>query len=67
MCPDYVFDRPGLYRVRPSLGFPTSSDATPIKAWSQTVSAKEPALVRVREGHLPFYASPPQVLGGASK
>jgi hypothetical protein len=65
MCPDVVFDRPGLYRLRASLAFPNSSDGYSLKAWTQTVSAKEPILVRVREGRLPFYSSPPQILGGA--
>jgi hypothetical protein len=63
MCADVVFDRPGLYRVWPSLAFPNSSAPTPLKVWSETISTKEPVLVRVREGKLPFYTSPPQVFG----
>jgi hypothetical protein len=65
MCPDVVFDRPGLYRLRASLAFPNSSEGYSFKPWTQTVTAKELILVRVREGRLPFYASPPQVFGGA--
>jgi len=65
ICPDVVFDRPGLYRLRASLAFPSSGEAYSLKAWTQTVTAKEPTLVRVREGRLPFYTSPPQVFGGA--
>jgi hypothetical protein len=65
ICPDVVFDRPGLYRLRASLAFPSSGEAYSLKAWTQTITAKEPILVRVREGRLPFYSSPPQVLGGA--
>ena len=61
LCPDVVFDRPGLYRVRPSLAFPNSSAPSTVKVWAETVSSKEPVLVRVREGRLPFYTSPPQV------
>jgi len=63
MCADSVFDRPGLYRIWPSLAFPISSTPGPVKAWSETVTVKDPILVRVREGRLPFYASPPQVFG----
>jgi hypothetical protein len=63
MCSDVVFDRPGLYRVWPSLAFPNSTNPSTIKVWSETVSSKEPVLVRVREGRLPFYPSPPQVFG----
>jgi hypothetical protein len=65
ICPDVVFDRPGLYRLRASLAFPSSGEAYSLKAWTQTVTAKEPILVRVREGRLPFYSSPPQILGGS--
>jgi hypothetical protein len=63
MCPDVVFDRPGLYRIRASLSFPAASEAARLNAWTQTVTVKEPILVRVREGRLPFYTSPPQVFG----
>jgi hypothetical protein len=63
MCSDVVFDRPGLYRVWPSLAFPSTGAATPLKIWSESISSKEPILVRVREGRLPFYPSPPQVFG----
>jgi hypothetical protein len=61
-----VFDRPGLYRIWPSLAFPTSSGPSPVKAWTDTISTKEPVLVRVREGRLPFYSSPPQVFGASA-
>jgi hypothetical protein len=67
MCPDVVFDRPGLYRLRASLAFPNMTDGSPLKAWSQTVTAKDLVLVRVREGRLPFYTSPPQALGDAAR
>jgi len=61
MCSDVVFDRPGLYRVWPSLTFSRPSEASSIKVWTETVTAKEPVLVRVKEGKLPFYNSRPQV------
>jgi hypothetical protein len=67
MCPDVVFDRPGLYRLRASLAFPSSGEGYSFKPWTQTVTAKETILVRVREGRLPFYSSPPQVLGGRTE
>jgi hypothetical protein len=65
MCPDLVFDRPGLYRIRPSLAFPSPSETSTVKIWTRTVSAKDAVLVRVREGRLPFYTSAPQVFGDA--
>jgi len=63
MCADMVFDRPGLYRVRPSIAFPATAASSTIKVWSDTVTAKEPVLVRVKQGRLPFYTTPPQVFG----
>lgn len=65
MCSDVVFDRPGLYRVRPSLAFPVSSESETMRVWTETVTTEDSVLVRVREGRLPFYASPPQVFGGS--
>jgi len=67
MCSDIVFDRPGLYRVWPSLAFSKPSEPSSIKVWTETVTAKEPVLVRVKEGRLPFYNSRPQVFGPAVK
>jgi hypothetical protein len=64
MCPNYVFDRPGLYRVRAGLAFPSAPAGDGNKAWTRTVITKEPVLVRIRQGRLPFYTSPPQVFGG---
>ncbi len=64
MCPDVTFDRPGLYRIRASLAFPPSGQPETARGWKQTVVAKDPVLVRVRQGRLPFYAAPPQVFGG---
>ena len=66
MCPDVVFDRPGLYRVRAWVSFPNGSELRSLKSWTQTVVAKDPILIRVREGRLPFYSTPPQVLGGGT-
>jgi hypothetical protein len=64
MCPDVVFDRPGLYRIRPTLTFPSATDDQPLQRWKSPVRTKEPILVRVLRGRLPYYADPPQVLGG---
>ena len=65
MCHNVVFDRPGLYRVRAGLAFPpTSPVGEGNKAWTRTVITREPVLVRIRQGRLPFFTSPPQVLGG---
>jgi hypothetical protein len=65
MCPDLVFDRPGLYRIRPSLAFPSPSETSTVKIWTRAISANDAVLVRVREGRLPFYPSAPQVFGDA--
>jgi len=64
MCPNMVFDRPGLYRVRAGLAFPAAPSPDGQQAWTQTVVTKEPLLVRIRQGRLPFFTSPPQVFGG---
>ena len=63
MCSDVVFDRPGLYRVGVALAFPNTTSPGPLSAWQAPLSAKQPVLVRVREGRLPFYSSPPEALG----
>jgi hypothetical protein len=64
MCPVNVFDRPGLYRIRAGLTFPASATSDAAGAWKRTIVTGEPILVRVRQGRLPFYTSPPQILGG---
>jgi len=64
LCPNMVFDRPGLYRVRAGLAFPAAPVADGNRAWTRTVVTKEPVLVRIKQGRLPFYTSPPQVFGG---
>jgi hypothetical protein len=66
MCPNMVFDRPGLYRVRAGVVFPASPAAGAVNAWTRTVITKEPILVRIRQGRLPFFTSPPQIFGGSS-
>ena len=65
MCPNMVFDRPGLYRVRAGLAFPPSPGAGAVNAWTRTVITKEPIMVRIRQGRLPFFTSPPQIFGGS--
>jgi hypothetical protein len=64
LCPNYVFDRPGLYRVRAGLAFPSAPAADGNRTWTRTVITREPVLVRIRQGRLPFFTSPPQVFGG---
>ena len=66
MCPNHVFDRPGLYRVRAGLTFPAAIASEGASVWTTTVVTEEPMLVRIRQGRLPFYTSPPQVFGGSS-
>ena len=64
MCSNVAFDRPGLYRIRIGLAFPAPPAADGQRPWTQTVVTREPLLVRIRQGRLPFYTSPPQVFGG---
>jgi hypothetical protein len=64
MCPNMVFDRPGLYRVRAGLAFPPTPAPDGQRAWTRTLITEEPVLVRIRQGRLPFFTSPPQVFGG---
>jgi hypothetical protein len=63
MCPNVTFDRPGLYRVRAGLALPATLSADGNRAWTKTVITKDPVLVRIRRGRLPFFSSPPQILG----
>jgi hypothetical protein len=64
LCPNVTFDRPGLYRVRAGLAFPAAPAADGNRAWTRTVIGKELMLVRIRQGRLPFFTSPPQIFGG---
>jgi len=64
MCPNVAFDRPGLYRIRAGLAFPPSPAADGTRPWTRTLVTPEPVLVRIRQGRLPFFTSPPQVFGG---
>lgn len=64
MCANVVFDRPGLYRIRAGLAFPPTAAPDGQRAWTRTVVMPEPVLVRIRQGRLPFFTSPPQVFGG---
>jgi hypothetical protein len=65
MCPDVVFDRPGLYRVWPTLAFPNTTKELGVDSWTEPLRAKEPVLVRILRGRLPFYAEPPHAIGSA--
>jgi hypothetical protein len=62
MCPDLVFDRPGLYRIWPTLAFPNSASAAAVQNWSAPLRTGEPILVRILRGRLPFYAEPPRAI-----
>jgi hypothetical protein len=64
MCPNVVFDRPGLYRIRAGLAFPAAVASDGQRVWTSTVITRDPMLVRIRQGRLPFFTSPPQVFGG---
>lgn len=66
MCPDIVFDRPGLYRIWPTLAFPNATDARAVQNWTAPLHARDAILVRVLRGRLPFYAEPPRARGGSS-
>ena len=66
MCPDIVFDRPGLYRVWPTLTFPNATGTPAVQGWTTPLRTREPILVRILRGRLPFYAVPPVARGGTS-
>jgi hypothetical protein len=62
VCPDRVFDVPGIYKVTARITLPDEPGRSPVRAWTGTAVAAEPTLVRVRSGPRPFYQQPPQVL-----
>jgi hypothetical protein len=67
LCPNTVFDRPGLYQLRPTLVFPSSAPGMPIHTWTTPLRIAEPILVRISRGRLPFYAEPPHVVTGSAR
>jgi len=60
ICPRGTFERPGLYRVTPSLNAgETSPD---VEAFTAKVKAEQPTLVRLASGAEPFYPDAPKAL-----
>jgi hypothetical protein len=59
-CGRDLFRRPGLYHVLPSLHLNETGHEVGLTAFTGTVHAREPTLVRIAEGPEPFYKSPPQ-------
>jgi hypothetical protein len=66
LCPDIVFDRPGLYRIWPTLAFANTTDTRTVQNWTTPLRTREPLLVRILRGRLPFYAEPPRARAGSS-
>ena len=66
VCPDSLFDVPGLYTVTPSITLPDEPGRLPVRSWTGTAVAKQPTVVRVRAGTRSFYQQPPQVLIGSA-
>jgi hypothetical protein len=61
-CARDLFRRPGLYRVTPSLHLDESGSEIGLTAYTGTARAKEPTIVRVLTGPLPFYKSAPKTV-----
>ncbi len=59
LCPRLDFSRPGLYRVTPVLHAVESGSRAGVDAWTGTVAATTPTLVRVATATSPYYATPP--------
>jgi hypothetical protein len=60
ICPRDTFERPGLYRVTPKLrAGETSPD---LEAYTATVKANKPTLIRLASGPEPFYPDAPKAL-----
>jgi hypothetical protein len=59
LCPDHLFDRPGLYTVRPAAELREDGARMGLDAWTGRAVAPTPTLVRVQKGPRPFYATPP--------
>jgi hypothetical protein len=63
-CGRALFRRPGLYRVTPSLHLVENGSERGIAAYTGVARVKEPTLVRIAEGPLPFHTSAPRVTKG---
>jgi hypothetical protein len=61
-CGRELFRRPGLYRVTPTLHLDESGSEIGLAALTGTFRAKEPTLVRVQAGPLPFYRAAPRAV-----
>lgn len=59
ICPDTAFKRPGLYRVTAKLDARESGAEQGLTAYTATVRAVAPTLLRLAAGPLPFYATEP--------
>jgi hypothetical protein len=61
-CPRGVFDRPGLYRLTPTLHATASGAELGLNAYTAVVTAKKPTYVRLLSGPEPFYTTPPRAV-----
>jgi len=66
VCPRDTFARPGLYRVRAGIAVQDGGADPRWGAYEGLSVAKEPTLVRVRDGEGPFYLTAPYVVEAES-
>jgi len=61
-CGRPFFRRPGLYKVTPSLHLAETGAERGLTAYTGVARAREPTLVRIAEGPLPFHAHAPRTV-----
>jgi hypothetical protein len=62
-CPMGTFDHPGLYELQAVLHVRESGEALGVDAYTGVLRSPRSTFLRVREGKLPFHATPPQAEG----
>lgn len=58
ICAPGTFERPGLYRVTPTLHATADGAQYDLAAWTGDISAPKPTLVRIQSGDLPYHKAP---------
>lgn len=66
ICAPGTFERPGLYRVTPTLHATADGGAYGLAAWTGEVTAPKPTLVRIQSGDLPYHRAPAKASTTAS-
>lgn len=60
VCPDAALRRPGLYKVNATLRAGETGAELGLDAYTATVKAKAPTVLRLESGPLPYYAREPR-------